>query len=86
MDGITRILEEKFLPIAVKMQSNRYLMSLRNGLVTSLPLMIVGSMVIVVAELPVDAYQNMMLSVFGENWKWFNWGVIYASNEWVWLA
>ncbi len=80
MDGITRILEEKFLPIAVKMQSNRYLMSLRNGLVTSLPLMIVGSFVIVIAELPVDPYQNMMLSVFGENWKWFNWGVIYAST------
>ncbi len=80
MDGFTRLLEEKFLPIAAKLQQNIFLGSLRDGLVASLPLMIVGSMVIVVAELPVDAYQNMMLSVFGENWKWFNWGVIYAST------
>ena len=80
MDGFTRLLEEKFLPIAAKLQQNIFLGSLRNGLVASLPMMIVGSMVIVIAELPVDAYQSMMLSVFGENWKWFNWGVIYAST------
>ena len=80
MDGFTRLLEEKFLPIAAKLQANIFLGSLRNGLVASMPMMIVGSMVIVVAELPVEAYQNMMLSVFGENWKWFNWGVIYAST------
>ena len=56
MDGFTRLLEEKFLPIAAKLQQNIFLGSLRNGLVASLPMMIVGSMVIVVAELPVDAY------------------------------
>ncbi len=80
MDGFTRFLEEKFLPIAAKIQQNRYLMSLRDGLVASLPLMIVGSFVIVIAELPVDAYQNLMVSIFGDNWKWFNWGVIFAST------
>lgn len=80
MDGLTRLLEEKFLPIAAKMQQNRYLMSLRDGLVLSLPLMIVGSFTIVIAELPVDAYQSLMAGIFGENWKWFNWGVIFAST------
>ena len=55
-------------------------MSLRDGLVTSLPLMIVGSFTIVIAELPVDAYQNMMAGIFGDGWKWFNWGVIFAST------
>jgi len=80
MDGLTRFLEEKFLPIAAKMQSNRYLMSLRDGLVLSLPMMIVGSFVIVIAELPVDAYQSLMAGIFGDNWKWFNWGVIFAST------
>ena len=80
MDGFTRYLEEKFLPLAAKMQGNRYLGSLRDGLVSSLPLMIVGSFVIVIAELPVDAYQNMMLSIFGDGWKWFNWPVIFAST------
>lgn len=67
MDGFTRLLEDKFLPIAAKIQQNRYLMSLRDGLVMSLPLMIVCSFVIIIAEMPVDAYQNMMLSVFGDN-------------------
>ncbi len=80
MDGLTRFLEEKFLPIAATLSQNRYLMSIRDGLVLSLPLMIVGSMVIVIAELPVDAYQNLMVNIFGDNWKWWNWGVIFAST------
>jgi PTS system cellobiose-specific IIC component len=80
MDGLTRFLEEKFLPIAATLSQNRYLMSIRDGLVLSLPLMIVGSMVIVVAELPVDAYQSLMVNIFGDNWKWWNWGVIFAST------
>ena len=80
MDGLTRFLEEKFLPIAATLSQNRYLMALRDGLVLSLPIMIVGSMVIVVAELPLDAYQNFMVSVFGESWKWWNWPVINAST------
>lgn len=80
MDGFTRFLEEKFLPVAATISQNRYLMALRDGLVLSLPLMIVGSMVIVVAELPVDAYQSLMVSVFGEGWNWWNWGVIFAST------
>ena len=80
MDGLTRFLEEKFLPIAATLSQNRYLTSIRDGLVLSLPIMIVGSMVIVIAELPVDAYQNLMVSVFGENWKWWNWPVINAST------
>lgn len=80
MDKFTQFLEEKFLPIAAKLQQNRYLTALRDGLVLSLPLIIVGSFVIIIAELPVDAYQSMMLSTFGENWKWFNWGVVYAST------
>lgn len=80
MDGLTRFLEEKFLPIAATLSQNRYLMSIRDGLVLSLPLMIVGSMLIVVAELPVDAYQSLMVNIFGENWKWWNWGVVFAST------
>ena len=80
MDGLTRFLEDKFLPIAAAMQQNRYLMSLRDGLVASLPVNIVGSFVIVIAELPVDAYQNTMVSIFGENWKWWNWPVIFTST------
>jgi len=80
MDGMTRFLEEKFLPLAAKIQQNRYLLSLRDGLVLSLPLMIVGSFVIIIAELPVDAYQTLMLNIFGESWKWWNWPVIFSST------
>ena len=80
MDGFTRFLEEKFLPIAAALSQNRYLMSIRDGLVLSLPLMIVGSMMIVVAELPVDAYQTLMANIFGESWKWWNWPVVFAST------
>lgn len=67
----TNFFEEKFMPIAARIGNQRHLLALRDGIMFSMPLLIIGSLFIILAELPIDAYQNFMASVFGENWTVF---------------
>ncbi len=48
-------LEEKLMPMASFFQSQRHLLSIRDGLVTAVPLTIIGSMFLLVASPPVSA-------------------------------
>lgn len=61
-------MNEKFLPIATKISNQRHLVALREGLIASMALSIVGSIFILVNQFPNDAYQNFMISIFGESW------------------
>lgn len=72
MNGIMFFFESKLTPLASKFAQNRYFSALRDGMVLAMPLLIVGSMILVVAELPIAGYQAFMTQVFGENWKWFS--------------
>ena len=71
MKGLMDFLESKIVPFATKLGNNRYLKCVKDGLIASMPVMIVGSFTLVITEFPVTAYQNFMTSVFGANWKWF---------------
>lgn len=78
MNKFNEFLERNILPFATKLGSNRYLGSIRDGLIASMPIMIVGSFALVITEFPIQVYQDFMLNVFGENWKWF--GDIASSS------
>lgn len=78
MKNLSSFLEEKLQPLAAKLGGNRYLSAVKDGLIASMPVMIVGSFTLVITEFPVQAYQDFMLNTFGENWKWF--GDIASSS------
>ncbi|MCH1626498.1 PTS sugar transporter subunit IIC [Ferdinandcohnia quinoae] len=62
----------KFLEIAGRIGSQRHLVAIRDGFVIIMPLMILGSMITLINNLPIDAYQNFMNSIFnGDTWKQF---------------
>lgn len=61
-------LESKVLPIAGKIASQRHLVSLRDGIMLAMPLIIIGSVFLIIANFPIAAYQNFMIGVFGKNW------------------
>ena len=52
MNKIMNVLEEVLLPIADKLNNNRYLTALRNGFMVALPLIIFGSVFVVIANFP----------------------------------
>lgn len=55
-------LEEIMLPFATKIGRNKYLMSIRDGFMVSTPLLIAGSVFLLIANFPIDAWTNMLRS------------------------
>jgi lactose/cellobiose-specific phosphotransferase system IIC component len=45
--------------------------SIRRGLTLMIPLMIMGAFAVFINNLPIHAYQQFMLKIFGENWTYF---------------
>ncbi len=45
------------------------LYAIQNGFTYMIPLVLLGSMALVFLSLPIEAYQNFMLRLFGEGWK-----------------
>lgn len=80
MNNFNRFMEEKFMPIASKISMQKHLLALRDGLIVSMPLMIVGSMFVIFNEFPSEAYQNFMISIFGEAWSGFVWTTIFPAT------
>ncbi len=68
MNGLMVFLEEKVQPIGVKIGGQRHLLAVRDGLVLSMPLIIVGSLFLVLSSLPIPGYQELIGSIFGEEW------------------
>ncbi|SKC61381.1 PTS sugar transporter subunit IIC [Maledivibacter halophilus] len=59
---VTELLENKLMPIAVKMNQNRYLASIRDGFLVSVPFIIFGSICVIVPNLP---YLNKIIGDSG---------------------
>ncbi|MFJ7979396.1 PTS sugar transporter subunit IIC [Lysinibacillus xylanilyticus] len=72
-----RFLEEKFVPVAARVGNQRHLVAIRDGFITIMPLTIVGSLAVLVNNLPIKFYQNALDAI----WKhetWTQWG----GNVW----
>lgn len=72
MNGFIAFMEKYFVPIASKIGSQRHLVAIRDGFVTIMPLMILGSMSVLINNLPIGPYQDFLTSIFGGDiWKKF---------------
>lgn len=69
LDKITVFLEEKFAPVAMKIGSQRHLQSIRDGLLFTMPFIILGSIFLIIGNLPIPGYDELMSGIFGELWK-----------------
>lgn len=54
MDKMTAWIEKYLMPITMKMSANRYIISIRDGLIATMALNIFGSLCLAVATLPTD--------------------------------
>lgn len=69
MNKIITILEEKLVPVAAWIQKNKYINGIRRAFIMVMPLLMIGSLFLMIQAFPLPAYQNMMSSLMGENWK-----------------
>lgn len=61
-------LESVLMPLAERIGKNKYLIAVRDGFLLSMPLLIVGSFFLLIANFPVPGWNEFWARFFGENW------------------
>lgn len=62
MNSLKKFLEEKFVPLTTKISNNKYMAALSKGMMTILPIMMVGAVCTILLNIPIDAYKNVVES------------------------
>lgn len=65
MNGFINFLEEKAMPVAGKIAAQKHIRALRDGLAITMPLIIIGSIFMILANLPIPGYINFVNGIFG---------------------
>ena len=60
MDGFVGFIEEKLMPIANKLGTQRHMLAIRKGIIATLPLTIVGSFFTVLLNFPIESVAAMI--------------------------
>ncbi|MGL4676371.1 MAG: PTS sugar transporter subunit IIC [Brevinema sp.] len=60
MNNIMNILEKYILPFADKIGNQKHLQAVRNGVIMTLPLTIVGSFFVIFLNIPIEGYMNFI--------------------------
>lgn len=68
MKKFEAVLEQKFVPVASKIANNRHIGAIRDGVILTMPLIIVGSLFLVLGFIPIPGYDTFMAKVFGDAW------------------
>ncbi|GIM30215.1 permease IIC component [Clostridium polyendosporum] len=66
--GGTQKISEKVIPAVMKFVNMKGLIALKDGLLFIMPLSIIGAAYLLLAQLPIPAFNNWMASVFGPGW------------------
>ncbi len=65
MNGFISFLEEKVMPVAGKIAAQRHIRALRDGLAITMPLIIIGSIFMILANFPINGYADFVNGIFG---------------------
>lgn len=63
MTKVMTVLEKYFLPVADRIGKQRHLMAIRNGLISTLPLTVVGSLFVIFLNLPIAGYEDLIANI-----------------------
>lgn len=61
----------KLMPIATKLNANRYLAAIRDGFFAAMSIIIVGSIFLIFPNFPYQGFIDFLNNIFGENWILF---------------
>lgn len=68
-------LERSFLPIMAKIGNNRYVVAIKDGFISAMPMMIVGSFLLILAYPPIKKGTNFFLAK-----AWLDFATKYSQN------
>ncbi|KHD15398.1 PTS sugar transporter subunit IIC [Clostridium butyricum] len=67
--SLNQTLNEKVVPVVMKFVNLKGVQALKDGMLYTLPLNIIGSMFLLVAAFPLKAFTDFCASTFGPNWN-----------------
>ncbi|WP_432403917.1 PTS sugar transporter subunit IIC [Wukongibacter sp. M2B1] len=79
MKKIIAFLEKYFVPVAAKLGTQRHLVAIRDGFIAIMPLIIAGSIAVLINYLAYDSYQAFMTNIFGQNWQSYGSAILWGS-------
>ena len=68
-DSLKKFMEEKMLPWGMKIGGEKHLVAIRDGLVTTMPLIIIGSIFVILSNVPWEGFNLFVTSIFGGEWR-----------------
>lgn len=68
MQKILFFLEKRLLPIATKISNQKHLTAIKDGVMLSLPCIMVGSLFLIIGFIPISGYNDFMANIFGAGW------------------
>lgn len=71
MNKIQKFLETKLLPFASKLAGQRHLAAIRDGFISFMPFLIIGSIFIIIQDFPAPGWQELQVKLFGESFNQF---------------
>lgn len=64
--------EKVLMPLAIKLGQNKVLLAIRDGFLITTPLIIVGSVFLLIANFPIPGWSEFFGNLFGNGWEsWF---------------
>lgn len=80
-DKFSEVLERKLMPLADKVGKQRHLSAVKDGMLAYVPFTIIASIFLIIAYVPIPAYQNLITNLLGvgspEVWQG---KLLYVSN------
>lgn len=67
MDKFVAFMEKHFIPVASKIGAQRHLVAIRDSFMVSMPLMILGALAVMINNLPIPGFQELMNSILAVN-------------------
>lgn len=87
MKKIIEFLEKYFVPVAAKIGAQRHLVAIRDGFVAIMPLIIAGSMAVLINNFGIPGYGEFMTKIFGDSWRGFGgniwWGTFAIMSVFI---
>lgn len=67
--SMNQTLNEKVVPAVMKFVNLKAIQALKDGILYTLPLNIIGSLFLLIAEFPIQGFKDFCASIFGKDWQ-----------------
>jgi PTS system cellobiose-specific IIC component len=71
MNKVQEFLENRFAPFATRLAGQRHLAAIRDGFISFMPFLIIGSIFIIIQDFPAPGWQELQAKLFGEGFNQF---------------